>query len=239
VVVTDADTALVDSSQAAQMPQTETGFHYTLNLELLGQYQLAVQMVDAHGLPGSTERDLALGGAGYTSIEIGDDIRLDWLSGTVVTALEGEQGVELSGNGSYLLEFSGEGIICRFENGNWRALAPEGVQQIVIHEGGHYALRSAGDLLPDAVTLYDNYPNPFNGSTRLEFTLPERAAIQLSVYNLLGRRVEVLQESTLNAGFHQYDWQPGNYASGMYWAVLRVTGETESVTRIQKMLYLK
>jgi len=239
VVVTDTDTVLVDSSLATELPNTGTGFHYTLNLELLGQYLLGVQMVDAHGLPGSADRDLALGGAGFTTIEIGDDVRLDWLAGSVVTALEVEQGVELTGDGSYRLEFAGEGIICRFENGQWRALAPEGVQQIVIHEGGHYAQRSAGDLLPDAVTLYDNYPNPFNGSTRLEFTLPERAAIQLSVYNLLGRQVEVLQETTLNAGYHLLDWQPTDYASGMYWAVLRVEGETVRVTRTQKMLYLK
>jgi hypothetical protein len=239
IVVTATDSSLIDSSQATQLPQTGTGFHYALNLELLGQYQLGLQMVDAHGLPGSADRDLALGGAGYTAIEIGDDVRLDWLAGAVVTALEVEEGVELTGDGSYRLEFSGEGVICRFENGQWRALAPEGVKQIVIHEGGHYAQRSAGDLLPDAVTLYDNYPNPFNGSTRLEFTLPERAAIQLSVYNLLGRQVEVLQETTLSAGYHLLDWQPTDYASGMYWAVLRVEGETVRVTRTQKMLYLK
>lgn len=239
LLVTTADSSLVDSSQAVQLPQTVTGFHYTLNLELLGQYQLEIQLLDAHGMPGGSSHDLALGGAGFNALEIGDDIALEWLGGSAVVALQVDTGVQLQGNGSYRLRFSGEGVICRQENGHWRQLAPEGVRQLVVSEGGHYAQLPVGDLLPNQVRLYDNYPNPFNGSTRLEFTLPERAAVELAVYNLLGQQVEVLQRVTLNPGLHLAEWRPVGYATGMYWAVLRVQGESVRETRVQKMLYLK
>jgi photosystem II stability/assembly factor-like uncharacterized protein len=64
--------------------------------------------------------------------------------------------------------------------------------------------------------LYQNYPNPFNPSTTFEFDLPEKSAIILSVYNLLGERVATVFSKHVSAGKYQIEWDASHFASGIY-----------------------
>jgi len=72
------------------------------------------------------------------------------------------------------------------------------------------------DQLPEAFALMANYPNPFNAATTISFVLPNKADIELTVYDILGQKVATLYEGTLNAGSHQLTWNAINYASGLY-----------------------
>lgn len=77
------------------------------------------------------------------------------------------------------------------------------------------------DIIPSSFTLHQNYPNPFNPATTIGFSLPMRSAVKLTVYNLLGRRVRLLADRTLNAGQHEIIWNGDNaagepVASGVY-----------------------
>ena len=57
---------------------------------------------------------------------------------------------------------------------------------------------SAGDdIVPGVFKLHQNYPNPFNPVTMIQFDVPKRADLVLSVYDLLGRRVKTLVKKTL------------------------------------------
>jgi VCBS repeat-containing protein len=81
-------------------------------------------------------------------------------------------------------------------------------------------------LAPDQVQLLPNYPNPFRRTTTLEYSLPERRSVRLAVYDVLGRRVQVLVDESQRAGFHRLRWDGrGNggqpVASGVYF--LRLT----------------
>jgi hypothetical protein len=60
--------------------------------------------------------------------------------------------------------------------------------------------------LPADFSLLQNYPNPFNPSTTIEFQLPERTTVTLTVSNILGQHVVVLVERTLPAGTHKIIW---------------------------------
>lgn len=60
--------------------------------------------------------------------------------------------------------------------------------------------------LPPAPHLQAPTPNPFNPSTRIAFTLPEPAIVNLSVYDLLGRHVRRLHHGPLNLGTHARTW---------------------------------
>jgi hypothetical protein len=71
-------------------------------------------------------------------------------------------------------------------------------------------------ILPGHFTLLQNYPNPFNPSTVIEFKLPEQSKITLEVYDILGRRIEVLVDEVLNHGIHRITWKPQNLPSGVY-----------------------
>lgn len=63
-----------------------------------------------------------------------------------------------------------------------------------------------GDLLPSRHQLSQNYPNPFNPATSIEFDLPRRSQVALSVYNLLGQQIKMLVDDKLPSGNHSIEW---------------------------------
>ncbi len=89
-------------------------------------------------------------------------------------------------------------------------------------------------------TLAQNYPNPFNPVTTIRYTLPERAAITLTVHDMLGRRIRVLDEGMQNPGGQVTVWDGRNdmgqaVPSGTY--IARLVVGTRVLTR--QMLLLK
>ncbi|MFQ6008617.1 MAG: T9SS type A sorting domain-containing protein [Candidatus Zixiibacteriota bacterium] len=96
------------------------------------------------------------------------------------------------------------------------------------------------DLLPTSYSLAQNYPNPFNPSTVIEFTVPRRGHIELSVYNLLGQRVATLVDEPMHPGVYRAVWygtdQAGQrVASGIYFYRLKA----EQFVQTKKMVLLK
>lgn len=86
-------------------------------------------------------------------------------------------------------------------------------------------------LVPDELTFWPNYPNPFRGSTTLEYTLPKDAYVTLEVYDILGRRVETLVDKRQRSGLHTLQWDGTGasgrpLASGIYFGRITVDGQT-------------
>lgn len=84
-------------------------------------------------------------------------------------------------------------------------------------------------------SLGQNFPNPFNPSTKINFTLPKAEYTFLRVYDILGREVKTLIAGQLNAGEYQVDFDAKDFASGMYYYSLRAG---ENVT-VKKMVLVK
>ena len=93
----------------------------------------------------------------------------------------------------------------------------------------------SADGLPTDYALDQNYPNPFNPTTTIRFALPEAGHARLTVYDLLGREVEVLANERLRAGVHEYRFEASRLASGPYFYVLSVNGKRFA----DKMLLVK
>ncbi|MEZ4703559.1 MAG: T9SS type A sorting domain-containing protein [Rhodothermales bacterium] len=74
---------------------------------------------------------------------------------------------------------------------------------------------------PTTFTLEGNYPNPFNGSTSIQYVLPEAADVTLVVYDILGREVRLLLQAREEAGRHIHRFTADGLASGVYLYVLR------------------
>ncbi|UCC78409.1 MAG: T9SS type A sorting domain-containing protein [Candidatus Zixiibacteriota bacterium] len=89
--------------------------------------------------------------------------------------------------------------------------------------------------LPSRITLLRNYPNPFNTSTTIEFTLAEPTEIELSIYNVLGQKIAILCDKRKPAGKHAITWDAGVAPSGLYFARLGSGGDSRAI----KMLLLK
>ncbi|OGC91586.1 MAG: hypothetical protein A2W25_10750 [candidate division Zixibacteria bacterium RBG_16_53_22] len=90
--------------------------------------------------------------------------------------------------------------------------------------------------LPDAFTLEYNYPNPFNPSTMISFTVPTETNVRLEIFDLLGRVVKTLVDGNLPAGHHQIMWDgetsSGERASsGVYFARLS-SGDKQGIIRM-------
>lgn len=72
-------------------------------------------------------------------------------------------------------------------------------------------------------------PNPFNPSTRLEFSLPMAEPVRLSIHDLLGREVATLVNERLAAGSHHFDWNATRLPSGIYLALLEAGGSSTTL----------
>lgn len=77
------------------------------------------------------------------------------------------------------------------------------------------------ETLPVAYELFNNYPNPFNPSTTIKYTIPEQANVKLTIYNSLGQEVATLINTAQNAGSYSVTWNGENksgvkVSSGIY-----------------------
>lgn len=90
--------------------------------------------------------------------------------------------------------------------------------------------------VPRAFRLYPNHPNPFNPETKITYDLPERAAVALTIHDLLGKPVKLLVRGTQSPGKHVVTWEGRNergeaVPSGIYVYRLQA-GEHSSAGRL-------
>lgn len=100
---------------------------------------------------------------------------------------------------------------------------------------GLIAIENIGNIFPQEFSLSQNYPNPFNPSTVINYQLPKSSNVKISIYDALGREVNVLVNKSQNAGNHNIEWNAGNYPSGVYFYRL----EAGSFVSNKKMILIK
>ncbi len=71
-------------------------------------------------------------------------------------------------------------------------------------------------VVPEQYSLGDNYPNPFNPSTKIKFAIPSSGNVELNVYDSRGSLVGKLVNQKLNAGLYEYEFSAANLPSGVY-----------------------
>ena len=91
--------------------------------------------------------------------------------------------------------------------------------------GSEYTLEGTGEIkvpteatftlerktvMPIAFTLHQNYPNPFNPITNLRYDLPEQAQVTLTVFDLMGRQITQLVNTTQESGYKSVQWNATN-----------------------------
>jgi hypothetical protein len=99
--------------------------------------------------------------------------------------------------------------------------------------------------IPKNYALAQNYPNPFNPTTKIEYSLPITADVQLIIYNILGQQVASLINEQKSAGNHSIQWNADGsngvkLSSGVYMYKLKATGiDGSEFQQIRKMVLLK
>jgi hypothetical protein len=94
--------------------------------------------------------------------------------------------------------------------------------------------------LPTEISLSQNFPNPFNPTTDIDFALPEAQTVSLAVFNVLGQQVSQLVSGVQEAGYHKVTWNGKNNdgqpaPSGVYFYRLDAGNFSQSM----KMVMLK
>ena len=113
---------------------------------------------------------------------------------------------EIIGNRLYVIEWSGG-------RGLWEINLPQAATETAVAE--------AEGIVPAEFALAQNFPNPFNASTTINFQLALASRVELTVYSISGQRVRTLVNGTLPAGHHLLQWDGRNerdepVASGAY-----------------------
>jgi hypothetical protein len=89
--------------------------------------------------------------------------------------------------------------------------------------------------LPTEFLLNQNFPNPFNPNTTVNFSLPQNGFVTLKVYDVLGREVATLINQQMAVGYHRVDFNASHLTSGIYFYKL----EINEFVSIKKMLLMK
>jgi hypothetical protein len=95
-------------------------------------------------------------------------------------------------------------------------------------------------ILPETITLDQNYPNPFNPSTEITYSLNSDSHVTLTVYNMVGQKVNVLENNVQTAGSHTVQWNGTDLSgrpvsSGVYLYTL----ESGNFTMTKKMILMR
>ena len=90
--------------------------------------------------------------------------------------------------------------------------------------------------------LENNYPNPFNTTTIINYELPMTSHVDLIIYNSVGQIVKILISEKQNAGNHTVVWDAAGYSSGVYFYRIKVAdpaGRTGNFQDVKKMILIK
>ena len=88
--------------------------------------------------------------------------------------------------------------------------------------------------------LKQNYPNPFNPVTNISFSIAKFQDVSLSIYNVLGQKVETLVSDNLGAGEHHVMWNASEHSGGVYFYKLETgTGTSNQFSDTKKLILLK
>jgi len=81
----------------------------------------------------------------------------------------------------------------------------------------------------------NNFPNPFNETTVIELSIPQKEFISLEIYDLNGRLIQTLLRSMIEAGTHQLNFEAGDLNGGIYFYKLK----SKRFSETRKMIILK
>jgi len=99
-----------------------------------------------------------------------------------------------------------------------------------ITDGGIYSPEISKSI------LHKNYPNPFNPTTTISFSIPEQSKIQIMIYNIKGQKVKTVTNESYDKGIHSVVWNGvddsgKSVSSGVYFYNLNVNGKSNSIKR--------
>jgi len=85
------------------------------------------------------------------------------------------------------------------------------------------------EKLPSAFELFQNYPNPFNPETRIDYNLSQSCEVRIDIFDILGRRIETLEDAYRQPGRYSITWDAADLPSGVFFARLEAGTRSKSI----------
>jgi len=103
---------------------------------------------------------------------------------------------------------------------------------------------SESNQIPRGFQLHQNFPNPFNPTTSIRYSLQEDAKVELAIFNLIGQQIRQIVNSEQSAGDYAVQWNGTNasgqrVSSGIYFYRLEIRGTQKPFSQVKKMMLLK
>ena len=114
-------------------------------------------------------------------------------------------------------------------------------EEVIIYLYGETETLSIDEIpIPDKFTLHQNHPNPFNPITTLRYDLPEDALVNITIYDMMGRRISTLVNNQQSSGYKSVRWNATNdkgspVSAGLY----LYTIQAGKFRQTKKMVLLK
>ena len=129
-------------------------------------------------------------------------------------------------------------LISEFKEGN-----TYGRGSVYVYSYGNINLIDDIPEINKSFNLRQNYPNPFNSKTKIQFYIPQKCNIDLSIYNFLGQKIRTLESGYKNSGYYSSIWngkdsKGKSVPSGLYFYKL-ITNNSKITHTTKKMIYLK
>lgn len=144
------------------------------------------------------------------------DAGVNWIEQPTVTS-----------NGLFALYFNSDNYVYA---GGLRGTILKTIPSELLTHAGNITLQ-----VPSGFRLSQNFPNPFNPVTKINFDIPKSAHVSLSVFDMLGKKIASIVDKELNAGNHTFDFNGNAFSSGTYFYRLETPGFTET----KRMILLK
>lgn len=97
--------------------------------------------------------------------------------------------------------------------------------------------------IPSSFSLSQNFPNPFNPSTKIKFTVPELSNVIIKVFDVLGNEIETLVNEEKTSGTYEITWFAEELPSGVYFYQLRAvdpeSSSGQAIIQTKKMVLMK
>ncbi len=110
-----------------------------------------------------------------------------------------------------------------------------GIELLGIEQSKITEIACQENSIPVNFTLHQNYPNPFNPSTIIEYSIPKSQRVKITVYDLAGKEVAVLENAERTAGSHRIQFDAKLLASGVYYYRMM----TDNYSETKKLIILK
>ena len=109
------------------------------------------------------------------------------------------------------------------------------IYEVGFNTTGIIGIENEGSSIPETYNLFQNYPNPFNPSTSINYSIPTASNVKITIYDALGKSVNVLVNQNQLSGNYNIMWDASNLPSGVY--IYKI--EAGSFTDSKKMILIK